>query len=515
MPKAAKLTIDGHSLHLADVAAVAHSDTQVELAHSARERVEEASRWIAAIVEREEPVYGVNTGFGIFSNRPIARKDIEKLNRNLIISHAVGTGPPLDEAVVRAAMLIRANTLAKGNSGNRVEIVDGLLAMLNQGVSPVIPSQGSLGSSGDLAPLSHLALTLSRDKADREEESGLVWFGGQEMTGKAAMQAAGIERPILNGKEGLAITNGATFSAAIAALTLEQARQLIRLAELALAMSLEALSGRSAAFDARIHEARGHPGQVQVAAQVRELTRGSTLLDSGEQIQDAYSLRAAPQVQGPVRECVDYVSQIVEREINAATDNPLLFGADESISGGNFHGEPVAQAMDFLKISLSELGAIAERRIFHMTDGHANFGLPAMLVANDEAAGLNSGVMMLQYTAASLALENQSLASPDSIYSLPSSGGKEDHNANAMTAARRAAQILTNVQHIVATELYVGARALDLLLGQRPNLRPGEGVGAALKRIREVLPFQGEDGLWEPELERVKELAFSGRILDD
>jgi histidine ammonia-lyase len=509
------IAINGNNLSLAEVSSVADMGSRVELDEKAREGVEAASQWVAAIVERGKPVYGINTGFGVFSNRTIDKADIQALNRNLIISHAVGTGPALPNNVVRAAMLIRANTLANGNSGNRVQILDTLIAMLNQGVTPIIPSQGSLGSSGDLAPLAQLALTLSKDEEDQEAESGMALIGERELSGKAAMAEVGIERPSLGAKEGLAITNGATFSAAIAALALTRSTRLIELSEMALAMSLEALRGRSAAFDKRIHNARGHSGQIAVAAAIRNLIAGSTLIDSGEQVQDAYSLRAAPQVQGPVRECIENVGEIILREINASTDNPLIFGEAESISGANFHGQPVAQAMDFLKISLSELGAVAERRIFLLTDGNANFGLPAMLVANEEAAGLNSGVMMLQYTAASLALENQSLASPDSVLSLPSSGGKEDHNANAMTAARHAAQILSNVEHIVATELYVAARALDLRLMESSKLRPGDAVAAALQAIRAVVPFQGNDALWGPELEELKEKALAGQILVD
>ncbi len=512
MTEAEKISLNGDSLSIEDVANVAAQKTAIELNAEARLRVETASQWVASIVERGEPVYGVNTGFGIFSNRSISTADIQALNRNLILSHAVGTGPLLPAEVVRAAMLIRANTLSNGHSGNRIQILDTLLAMLNEGITPQIPSQGSLGSSGDLAPLAHLALTLSRDETDKEAESGIANYQGKELSGKAAMQAAGISRPILEAKEGLAITNGATFSAAIAALTLQKARLLIELSDLALAMSLEALSGCSSAFDERIHRARNHPGQIEVAARIRELTQGSTLLDSGSQIQDAYSLRAAPQVHGPVRECIDYVSQIITREINATTDNPLFFEGGESISGGNFHGEPIAQAMDFLKISLSELGAIAERRIFHLTDGNANFGLPPMLVANEEAAGLNSGVMMLQYTAASLALENQSLASPDSIHSLPSSGGKEDHNANSMTAARRAADVLENVQRIVVSELYVAARGLDLRLAQRPDLHPGKGVKKAHDVIRGAIPFTPDDALWVKEVDQLSEMAEAGKI---
>ncbi len=506
------MQIDGNHLTLAQVVAVARDGEVVELAGSAQEAVNRAHQWIDEIVKSDAPVYGINTGFGIFAERRIPRKDAATLSRNLILSHAVGTGAALPAEIVRAAMLVRANTLAKGYSGVRLEVVQTIVDMLNAGVTPVVPSQGSLGSSGDLSPLSHLALVFTTDAQDREEDSGWAEFRGQSMSGKAAMAAAGLPRIKLTAKEGLALSNGATFSAAIAALCVFDAANLVESAEIALAMSLEAVEGSSAAFDPRLHAVRGQAGQMVTAAQVRELTAGSTLVDAARRVQDAYSLRCAPQVQGAVRDTLGFVQGIIEREINAATDNPLLFGAGEALSGGNFHGEPVGLGMDYLGIALAELGAISERRIFRLTDGKLNGGLPPMLVDEPGAAGLNSGLMMPQYTAASLVLENQTLATPDSVHSLPTSGEQEDHNANSMTAARHARQIIENTTHVLAIEIYTAARALDLRLRQTPGACMGRGVAAAYQRVREKVPYRPGDAWWGPEIEAVHALVAEGAL---
>ncbi len=475
------IAIDGHHLGIEDVVSVARDQVKVEISPLGLENIERSRAWLESVLATDRPVYGINTGFGIFADRRISRKDSNQLSRNLILSHAVGTGPALDDEIVRAAMLVRANTLSKGYSGIRRELVQTLLEMVNKGITPVVPSQGSLGSSGDLGPLSHLVLVMTTDAKDRSEDSGWAWYQGQRLRGKVAMQAAGIERVVLGPKEGLALNNGATFSAAIAALAVHDAMQLAHVAELALGMTLEALMGSSAAFDERLHAVREQAGQMRVAKAIREITQGSSLINGAGRVQDAYSLRCAPQVQGAVRDTIDYCTQIVEREINAATDNPLLFSPEDIISGGNFHGEPVGLVMDYLGIALSELAAISERRVFRMTDGNLNSGLPPMLVDHPQAAGLNSGLMMPQYTAASLVLENQTLAHPDSVHSLPTSGEQEDHNANAMTAARHARQILDNTRHVLAIELYTAARALDLRLKQQPDAQFGAGTRQSIR----------------------------------
>lgn len=500
------LMIDGNSLNIAGIIAVARHAQPVALTAEARQRMLTSHSWVEQMVAAGKPVYGINTGFGIFADQRIPPADSARLSRNLILSHAVATGPDLPGEVVRAAMLIRANTLAAGYSGARPELVETLLEMLNRGVTPAIPSQGSLGSSGDLAPLSHLALVFSTDSADREDESGFAIFQGQRLSGKAAMAAAGIPRLILGPKEGLASNNGATFSAALGALAVHDSAYLLDTAEVSLSMSLEALLGVSAAFDERLHAARRHPGQIYVANRIRQLTQGSTLLDAARRVQDAYSLRCAPQVQGAARDTLVFVEEVISREINAATDNPLLFGPEEAISGGNFHGEPVGMALDYLAIAMSEVAAISERRIFRLTDSKLNTGLPPMLVDNEAAAGLNSGMMMPQYTAASLVLENQALAHPDSVHSLPTSAEQEDHNANSMTSARHVRWVLDNARHVLAIELYCAARAIDIRLRQMPTALLGPGASRAYQVIRQQVPYQPGDAWWGPEIEAVRGL---------
>jgi histidine ammonia-lyase len=506
------IIIDGKSLSIQEIRRVAIEGEKISLSREAADKIRQSREWVEDIINRGEPVYGINTGFGIFADRQISSHETRLLNRNLILSHAVGTGDPLPGEVVRAAILIRANTLAKGFSGVRLLLVETLLEMLNRGIHPVIPSQGSLGSSGDLAPLSHLALVLSTDEEDIDELSGFAEYKGKQMSGKEAMNKAGISRIILEAKEGLAINNGATFSAAIAALACSDAENLLSVAEISLSMSLEALLGISSAFDPRVHESRQHPGQIAVAERIRELTRGSSLLDSTNRIQDAYSLRCSPQVQGPARETLTFAAGVINREINAATDNPLLFDEGEAISGGNFHGEPVGLVMDYLGIAMTEIASIAERRVFRLVDGRLNENLPSMLVDQHQDAGLNSGMMMPQYTAASLVLESRSLATPDSTYSLPTSAAQEDHNANSMTAARHTRQIINNTTHVLAIELYIAARALDIRIREMPHTKLGTGTNAALQCIRDSVPYQAGDALWGPEIDTVRGLIIAREI---
>jgi histidine ammonia-lyase len=508
------IQIDGNSLSLDDIYQVAVEKSPVSLKTKARAKIEESRSWVDNIINKGIPVYGVNTGYGIFADRNISSAETRKLNRNLILSHAVGTGNPLPTEVVRAAMLIRANTLAKGYSGVRVLIIETLLEMLNKGVHPVIPSQGSLGSSGDLAPLSHLALVITTDDQNLDSESGFAEYKNNIQSGKQAMKKAGIARIVLEAKEGIAINNGATFSAALAGLICYQTKLLLETAEIGLALSLESLQGKSAALDPRIHDARQHPGQIKVARRVRELIQGSNLVDSIDRVQDAYSLRCGPQIHGPSWETLDFAKQVIIREINAATDNPLLFADGEAISGGNFHGQPIGMVMDFLGIALTEISGISERRIFRLTDGRLNGDLPTMLVHSHEDAGLNSGMMMLQYTAASLVLENRSLASPDSIYSLPTSAAQEDHNANSMTAARHTFKILENAWHILAIELYTAARAIDIHKRTNPGLSLGKGTTIAYDALRDLIPYQPGDALWGPEIEKVKHYLKVGDLLE-
>lgn len=510
------IQIDGNNLTLEELAAIARGGEPVRLSPEGIRAILTAQEYLEEIRATDQPVYGINTGFGIFADQRIHRQDSARLSRNLILSHAVGTGPDLPADVVRAAMLVRANTLTKGLSGVRIEIVETLLEMLNRGVTPIIPEQGSLGSSGDLLPLSHMALVFTTDELDREEDSGWAEYHGKRMSGMQAMAEAGLKRIVLGAKEGLALNNGATFSAAIAALAVLDAEKLLDTADAVLALSLEAVMGCSSAFDGRIHQARGQLGQLKVAERVRNLTQGSTLIDRTGRIQDAYSLRCAPQVQGAARDTVAFVRSVIEKELNAATDNPLIVGRGEVLSGGNFHGEPVGMVMDYLGIAMTELAAISERRIFRLTDGKLNAGLPPMLVDQPEAAGLNSGLMMPQYTAASLVLESQTLATPDSVHSLPTSGEQEDHNANSMTAARHAARILHNTAHVLAIELYTAARAVDLRLRLLPEAKLGRQTQALHAIVRKQVAYQAGDAWWGPEIEQVRGLIDAGlcRMVD-
>jgi histidine ammonia-lyase len=369
-----------HLIKIEDVVSIADQLEYVQFSERSLQIIRDSHQRLMAIQNRGEPVYGINTGYGIFANKSISSKDIQRLNRKLILSHAVGIGEPLSERVVRAAMFIRVNTLSKGYSGVRPELIQTIIDMLNKGVTPVIPSKGSLGSSGDLCQLSHMALVISRDEIDDEKESGYACFDNQKFSGKQAMEKAGIERMILSTKEGLALNNGATFSTALAALAIYEAKYLLRISEVATALSMEALCARSGAMDARLHEARGQVGQIEIARELSDLVRGSTLIDSVDKVQDAYSIRCAPQVLGAVRDTIQYVESVINRELNAATDNPLIFEPADAISGGNFHGEPIGMVMDFLSIALCELGAISERRTFRITDEKTNHGLPPMLV---------------------------------------------------------------------------------------------------------------------------------------
>ncbi|MBN2555996.1 MAG: aromatic amino acid lyase [Anaerolineales bacterium] len=509
------VNLNGNDLTLDQVSQVARSGRAATIAPEAMLRVQMSHEMLSRLAEGNSPVYGVNTGFGIFSNRKIQPDQSRELSRNLILSHAVGVGAPFPESVTRAAMLIRINSLAIGNSGATPHLLETLLSMLNKGVTPIIPSQGSMGSSGDLAPLAHLALVLSRPADhDREELSGEAWFQGVRMTGLEAMHMAGIPRVILGPKEGLALINGATFSAALLALDLISAERILRSAEGAAALSFEALQGVRAALDKRLHASRHHPGQIRTAAHIRTLLEGSTLLDQTGRVQDSYSLRCAPQIIGPAWETLAFVRPIVEREINAATDNPLLYDG-EAISGGNFHGQLLGLAADYLKIALTEVASVAERRVYKLLSGHSSEGLPLMLVADQENAGFHSGLMMLQYTAASLVLENQHIANPDSIHSLPTSAGQEDHNANSTTAARHLRQITANCARVVAIELLAAAQAIDIRKSEKPACILGAGTASLYQRVRTISAFIKADRPLAADVEQLAAEVLNGVLLPD
>jgi len=505
--------IDGFSLKLSDIIKVSRNYDMVILNPSCLPAIHESSETVQMIQNSRKPAYGINTGFGIFSDKTISVEDCKKLNRNLIISHAIGYGDDFSEEIVRAAMLIRANSLAKGFSGVRVEIIQTLLDMLNKRVTPVVKNKGSLGSSGDLCMLSQLALVFTRDENDAEDQSGIAICKGALLSGKAAMQKAGIRRLELSAKEGLAIINGASFSAAIAALACYDADYCLQMANLSASLSLEAILGKSDAYDPRLHEARGLPGQSKVAATIRKNIQNSTFINSAPQVQDPYSFRCIPQVHGPILDTVDFVKEVIQKEANAATDNPLIFSQDV-ISGGNFHGEPIALNMDYLSIAMTELSAIAERRLFILLDEHHNNGLPPMLVGSREQAGINSGVMIPQYTAASLVLENRVLATPDSIQSLPTSANQEDLNANALAAAKHAYEIIQNSMFVIAIEMFVAARAVNIRLMNNPEYHLGVVTEKLFNNIQSIVTFRKEDSFWHEDIDRIHRELLVRKILD-
>ena len=495
------ILLDGQTLSIANVIEVARKYKKVRLNSKALSKVEKSHQRLEEILNKNIPIYGVNTGFGVFSSKKITLEESKELNRNLILSHAVGVGPFLLPEIVRAAMLVRANTFAKGYSGVRSVIIETILSMLNKGVTPMVKSQGSLGSSGDICMLAEMALVLSRDEADLEEESGLAIYKGEISNGKKSMLEAGIQRIELGPKEGLAIINGATFSAALAAICIWDALFLCDNFDMALALSLEALMGRSEAFDERLQNVRDLPGQKETAKNIRELIINSTFINSLPHIQDAYSLRCGPQVHGAVRDTVNFSSKIIGKEINAATDNPLIFENSDVLSGGNFHGEPIALAMDYLSIAISELASISERRIFRLLDENLSQGLPPMLVDEPRKAGLRSGLMISQYTASSLVLENKTLAAPDSIHSLPTSANQEDHNANSWTAVKHTFEIIENSFHVLAIELYIAAYAINIRKKKNPKYRLGIGTQKVFNQIRTIVPYKPGDTLWGKEIE--------------
>jgi histidine ammonia-lyase len=511
-----RITLDGENLTLEDVVAVARSpdrqeQIEVTLSPEAWHKVRRAERAVQDFVNTGQVVYGVTTGFGAFKDRIIPVDQVAQLQRNILMSHAVGVGEPLDEATTRALMLIRANTLAKGHSGIREETLRLFLGMLNRGIYPLVPSQGSLGASGDLAPLAHMALPLIG--------LGEAVYRGEVRPGAEALELARLAPVTLGAKEGLALTNGTAMMAAIGTLTTLQAENLAFVADLAGSLSLEALHGTPRAFDARLHAARPHPRQIECAAVVRQLIAGSTFTrpDDPLNVQDAYTLRCIPQVHGAVRDAIAYARWVLEIELNSATDNPLLFFDEDSkeptvLSGGNFHGEPIAIAMDYLALALTELGNISERRLTRLTDEASNQEtLPAFLVQH---GGLNSGFMLTQYTAASLASENKVLAHPASADTIPSSANVEDHVSMGPAAARQAKQIVDNVERILALELFAAAQGIDFrrqVLG--PEARLGHGTAPAYDLIRQHVPFLDLDTVMYPHIEAVRKLVASGEFV--
>jgi histidine ammonia-lyase len=518
----AGIVLTGRDLSIAAVVAVARAaprafgTPRVSVAADALERMSASRAVIEQLVAAGDVVYGVTTGFGDLATRTIAPAEGARLQTNLLVSHAVGVGRPLPTEVVRAMLLLRANTLAVGRSGCRPLIVERLLDLLRLGIHPVVPEQGSVGASGDLAPLAHLALPLIG--------RGEVESAGRVMPAAEALGAAGLEPLRLEAKEGLALLNGTQMMSAIGALLVHDAERLLGTASAVAALSVEALLGTDVPFAAVYQDARPHPGQAAVAAELRHLLRDSEAMrahhGTPHKVQDPYSLRCVPQVHGASRDAIDYVRRVVEVEINAATDNPLVFpeggaadpaalatGGGRVVSGGNFHGQPVAIALDLAKIALAELGSISERRTALLVDGHRS-GLPAFLA---EEPGLNSGYMVLQYTAASLVSEDKVLAHPASVDSIPTSANQEDHVSMGATAARQAREILGNAETVLALELLCAAQGLDFRLAAG-GARPGLGVGEAHRLVRERIAHLDSDRDLGPDIAAALDLVRSGEL---
>src|SRR6266446_5546689 len=477
------LELDGQRLSLAQVAAVARGEERLALATAARARVEQSRQVVETIVAEGRTVYGVNTGFGKLSDVHIEPTQLRELQLNLVRSHSCGLGPPLSESEARAMMLLRANVLALGYSGCRPVLIDTLAGMLESGITPVIPEKGSVGASGDLAPLAHLALALIGE--------GEAFYRGERLPSAEALQRARIKPLQLEVKEGLALLNGTQAMAAVGAIALYRAQRLARLADVAGAMTLEALRGTPVAFDERIHAARPHPGQVEVAAHLRELLSDSEIrkshLENDPRVQDAYSLRCMPQVHGAVRGALSHAGEIVETETGSATDNPLVFAeTGEVLSGGNFHGAPLALSFDYAAIALTDLMSISERRIDRLVNPDANDDLPPFLTAH---AGMSSGFMMMQVTAVALLSEAKVLAHPASIDNVPTDGGKEDHVSMGMTAATKLRSIVDLAEQAIAIELITAAEGLE----HRKPLAPGRGVKQAYDIVRSQVDALNDD----------------------
>ena len=510
------IELTGQGLTIEQLAAVARQKEHVApLNDEVCARMERSHEWVVDSIERQgEIIYGVNTGFGSLANQQINASQARKLSRNLIVLCVCGVGKPLPEDVVRGIMLIRANMLAKGHSGVRPLVAQTLIEMLNAGITPVVPEKGSLGASGDLAPLAHIAVVMTRDLEEGDGGfSGYAVYRGEQLSGAEAMQRAGIQRLTLEAKEGLALSNGIDFMAAAGALAVYDAENLLHHAQMGAALSLEAMLGLSAAFDPALHAASNQPGNQKVAANICSLCKGSRLVDSlSGQVQDAYSLRCTPQVLGPAIDTIEFVRQRFTAALNAATDNPLVFSAGEgaemrAISGGNFHGQGPAMWLDFIGIAMAEVADIAERRVFRMLTPELNHGLPAMLIPT---SGLDGGLMMVQYTAAALVSDNKTLAHPDSVDSIPSCANQEDHVSMGANAARHCLEILENVRTVLAIELMTAAQAIDL----RPEgpARLGQGTARLYAEIRKQVALMEHDRQTSADMQVIAQFIRNGTL---
>lgn len=497
------ILLDGYSLTLADVVKIAVEYEEVGLSEAGQRQIVASRAIVDKILEKETPVYGISTGFGDFSRIYISKEKREKLQKNLILSHSTGVGEYLPEDVARAAMLLRANSLAKGYSGIRLSTVEMLLSLLNHHIIPAIPAKGSVGASGDLAPLSHMALVMLGE--------GQAFVKGTLMSGAEALKCCGLEPLVLSGKEGLALINGTQIMTAIGVMAWHDSVNLMKTADIAASLCIEALKGTRTAFDPRISQVRPHIGQLATTDNVLRLTERSAIIESHtdcSKVQDAYSLRCVPQVHGASKDALRRAEETLMIEINAATDNPLIMpDTGEAISGGNFHGQPIALVMDYLKLALAELGNISERRTNRLLDAHLS-DLPAFLTAYP---GEDSGLMITQYTAASLVSENKVLVHPASADSIPTSANQEDHVSMGTIAARQAREIANNVRYIIAIECLAAAQGIDFLT----PLTPGIGTSTAHQAIRKVVTHLDEDRVLATDIQSIFELINQGTLIDE
>jgi len=499
------IRIDGGGISLNDLQLFMRGDAGVALAPTALARIKRVRRYVERKLSGSEPFYGINTGFGMLANQRIPRKDLERLQENLILSHAVGVGDPFSPTIARLIMLLRANVLAKGYSGIRAETIKLLIDMINRDVVPLIPEQGSVGASGDLAPLAHLALAMLG--------RGEVFYRGRLQPASRALRAAKLSPVKLAAKEGIALINGTQAMAAMGAAAIIRLENLLRAADVVGALSVEGDRASIRPFDSRIHKLRPHPGQISTAANVRKMLAGSRIISSHatcRRVQDPYSFRCIPQVHGAVKDSVAHARDVVMREIGSCTDNPLIFAEDDSIiSGGNFHGEPMAIAMDLISIAAAELGSISERRVAILTAPLARELATKFLVPNP---GLNSGLMIPHVTMSALVSENKVLAHPASVDSIPTSGGQEDHVSMGTIAARKALAVIGNVERVLSIELFAACQAIDL---QRQHGRPGRGTGAAYDLVRRRVAHIEGDREYRFDIEECTRMLVSGEIVSE
>lgn len=506
------LPIDGKSLTIDKVETFLLTNQKVKLTAEAKVKVKKARALIDSWVEKGETIYGVTTGFGEFSNIKVPRADLEKLQENLIVSHSVGVGDKLPPFIVKIMMLLRLNALAVGHSGIRLETLQLLTDMINNNIIPVIPSQGSVGSSGDLAPLSHLVLAMiGKGKVQLlKDVNDVAESGRKPVTSVSALKKFGLKPVKLGAKEGLALINGTQMMTAFGAYICIYSRKLIKQFDIAGALTHEALRGTDKAYDSRLHKLRPHPGQLETAKNMLALIKGSQIrkshVDNDPRVQDSYSMRCIPQVHGASRDTINYVCSVVEVELNSVTDNPLVFpDKGDFIEGGNFHGQPIALVMDFMGIALAELANISERRIERLVNGSLS-NLPRFLTKH---GGLNSGLMIAQYTAASLVSENKVLAHPASVDSIPTSANQEDHNSMGSIAARKCFSIMRNVQKVAAIEMLAAAQGIEFL---KP-LKPGRGTELAYNEIRRHVAPLEKDRILHKDIDKLIDLVERGDIL--